>query len=68
MNREFPVKIRLVGWFPDIYDANKPKDMSDESYVNAIITSWLIDRDEKKPTPKIKDSKKGSHNLRGVKG
>ena len=53
MNREFNVKIRLVGWFPDIYEHNKPKGMSDKAYINSIVSSWLIDRDTKNPIPKI---------------
>ena len=28
--------------------------MTDDEYVNAIIMTWLGDRDEKVPTPKIK--------------
>jgi len=52
MNKTINVNIKLVGWFPDIYYTNKPKDMNDESYINAIVSSWLIDRDEKKPIKK----------------
>jgi len=59
MNTEFNVKIKLVGWFPNIYEFNKPKGMTNDNYVNAIISSWLMDRDTKTPTPKIKNSKKG---------
>lgn len=50
--KEITVKIKLQGWFPDIYNHNKPKDMSDESYVNAIISSWLMEKDEKNPIDK----------------
>jgi len=62
MNKIINVNIKLVGWFPDIYYANKPKDMTDELYLNAIVSSWLIDRDEKKPI------NKGLHSFSSVEG
>ena len=43
------VKIKLQGWFPDIYDDHKPKGMSDESYINAMISSWLMKHDDENP-------------------
>ena len=52
MNKKITVTVNLIGWFPDIYDANKPKGMSDESYINAILSSWLMEKDEVKPIPK----------------
>jgi len=53
--KEITVKIKLQGWFPDIYYFNKPKGMTDESYINAIVSTYLLDRDDKTPTPKIKN-------------
>lgn len=54
------IDIELTGWFHDIYDANKPKGMSDKSYVNAMISKWLMDRDEQYPIPKT-SKEKGKH-------
>ena len=56
---EIKVTVKLQGWFPDIYEFNKPKDMSDEAYINAIVSSWLMDRDNKHPCPKISTRIKG---------
>lgn len=50
--KEVTVKIKLQGWFPDIYEHNKPKGMKDDNYITAIVESWLMDRDEKNPIPK----------------
>ena len=69
MNKTINVNIKLVGWFPDIYYANKPKDMTDESYLNAIVSSWLIDRDEKKPIEKgLQSTASGNQSLSNVRG
>ena len=57
--KEITVKVKLQGWFPDIYEFNKPKGMNDESYINAMISSWLIQRDEDIPIPKTKERKGG---------
>ncbi len=51
---EIKIKLKLQGWFPDIYNHNKPPGLTDNEYVNAIISSWLIDKDEKNPIPKPK--------------
>lgn len=59
--REIPITIILQGWFPDIYDHNKPKGMSDESYVNAIMSSWLMEKDKTNPIPKTEHSGGISH-------
>ena len=53
MNKSIDVRIELIGWFPDIYEFNKPKGMSDKTYINSIVSSWLLDRDTKNPIPKI---------------
>jgi len=52
MDKEIEVKVRLRGWFPDIYDQSKPEGMSDENYINVIVSSWLQDKDEKNPISK----------------
>lgn len=50
--REINVTIKLQGWFPRIYNHNKPENLTDEAYVNAIVSSWLQERDEKNPVKK----------------
>jgi len=58
--REITVKIKLQGWFPRIYNHNKPENISDEAYVNAIVSSWLQDRNEKNPVNKTDKKEKSS--------
>lgn len=45
--RAIKVWVNLHGYFPEIYDKHKPKDASDDDYVNAIVSSWLLDKEEK---------------------
>lgn len=39
------VNVELVGNFTKLYYKHKPKGMSDDSYVNSIISSWLLDKE-----------------------
>jgi len=50
--REIIVKIKLRGWFPRIYNHNKSENSTDDAYVNAMVSDWLLDRDEKNPVNK----------------
>lgn len=49
MVREITVKIKLNGWFPRIYNENKPENLTDESYINAIVADWLLTKRGKCP-------------------
>ena len=57
--REIEVTIKLHGWFPRIYNHNKPENISDESYINAMVSSWLLNKDDKNHVSKT-DKEKGS--------
>lgn len=39
------LNVELVGGFVDLYKKHKPKGMSDQNFVNAIISSWLMEKD-----------------------
>lgn len=52
MSREITITLKLEGWFPHIYNYNKPETLTDDSYVTAIVQDWLLDRDEKNPVKK----------------
>lgn len=47
-SRKIDVTIKLQGSFTRLYNANKPENISDERYVNAIVSTWLLEKDAKK--------------------
>ena len=63
--REINVTIKLQGAFTRLYNHNKPANISDEAYVNAIVSSWLLNRDAKERMRKT-DKEKGSGDEKDV--
>ncbi len=56
-DKEIKITLKLTGNFVDFYHKFKPKDMPDSNFVNAIVSSWLMDKentehDKKKAVPK----------------
>lgn len=41
------ITIKLNGWFPDYYNERKPKNMSDEDFVNQVVLCFLMEEHDK---------------------
>lgn len=57
MSREINITLKLDGWFSHIYNHNKPENLTDDRYIQAIVNEWLLGRDEKNPVPKTSRGK-----------